>query len=162
MGGGGLARGYRGGAALTAERFIPVPSSSEPGARMYRTGDLASRLPDGSIKFVGRADHQVKVRGFRIEPGEIEAVLAEHPSVKGAAVVAHDGRRGGKRLAAFVVASPQSPGAGDTEERAAADQVAEWQMVFDETYGPEDAGRDETFNTAGWNSSYTGLPLSEP
>jgi amino acid adenylation domain-containing protein len=106
-GGDGLARDYLNRPALTAERFVPDPFSDQPGARLYRTGDLVRLRADGEFEFVGRSDHQVKVRGFRIEVGEIEAVIAQHPEVTACAVVVrHDGGPAGteKRLAAFVVA----------------------------------------------------------
>src|SRR5207302_11186474 len=88
IGGVGVGRGYHRRPELTAERFIPDPFSSQPGARMYKTGDLVRYLPDRSIEFLGRNDHPVKVRGFRIELGEIEAALARHPSVSQAVVIA--------------------------------------------------------------------------
>ena len=101
--GAGLARGYRNRPELTAEKFIPNPFDKNPGARLYQTGDLVRWLPDGQIEFLGRMDNQVKVRGQRIEPGEIEAVLAQHDAVRESVVVACEDSQGENRLAAYVV-----------------------------------------------------------
>ncbi len=107
IGGVGLARGYHGRPALTAERFVPDGCSGRPGARLYRTGDLARWRADGAIEYLGRLDHQVKIRGFRIELGEIEAALACHPGVREVVVTARSdlgrGGAGGQRLVAYWV-----------------------------------------------------------
>ncbi|MEV0074645.1 non-ribosomal peptide synthetase [Amycolatopsis sp. NPDC050768] len=103
--GAGLAHGYWGKPALTAERFLPDTVTGIPGRRMYRTGDLALRRPDGVFEYHGRADQQVKIRGFRIEPGEVEAAVADLPGVAGAVVVAGTAPAG-KRLVAWVVPAP--------------------------------------------------------
>jgi amino acid adenylation domain-containing protein len=103
-GGAGVARGYLGRPALTAERFLPDPFAAGPGARMYRTGDLVRQDPDGTVEFLGRIDNQVKIRGYRVEPGEIEAAIARHQGVRDVAVVAQEDPRGGRRLVAFIAA----------------------------------------------------------
>ncbi|HBL30620.1 MAG TPA: non-ribosomal peptide synthetase, partial [Acidobacteria bacterium] len=105
VGGAGLARGYWRRPELTAARFVPDPWSGRPGARLYRSGDLGRRLPDGDVEYLGRIDHQVKIRGLRIELGEIEATLLALPGVRAAVVVARaDGAiRGDLRLVAYVV-----------------------------------------------------------
>ena len=109
IGGEGVTRGYLNAPQLTAERFVPDPFSRNAGARLYKTGDLARYLPDGSIEFRRRMDQQVKLRGFRVELGEIEAVLASHDAITEAAVVAATDAGGNLRLTAYYVPRDDSP-----------------------------------------------------
>jgi len=108
IGGVGLARGYVGRPDLTAERFVPHPYSTIPGARLYKTGDLVRYRVDGNLEFLGRMDHQVKLRGFRIELGEIEAVLSRFPGVQETVVLLREDSHIGKYLVAYIVADQQS------------------------------------------------------
>jgi amino acid adenylation domain-containing protein len=103
IGGMGVGDGYLGRPGFTAEKFVPHPFSGAPGARLYRTGDLARHLPGGDIEFLGRRDQQVKVRGFRVELGEVEAVLGSHHAVREAVVTAYGREADDRRLAAYVV-----------------------------------------------------------
>ncbi|MET0398247.1 MAG: amino acid adenylation domain-containing protein [Longimicrobiaceae bacterium] len=113
-----VTRGYLGRPDLTAERFVPDPYTGVPGARMYRSGDRGRWLPEGTLEFVGRSDFQLKVRGFRIEPGEVEAALLEHPSLVDAVVVARGSAVEERYLAAYVVAreGAEAPGAAELRE----------------------------------------------
>ncbi len=115
IGGAGVARGYLNRPDLTAEKFIPDPFTTEPGARLYRTGDLARYRPDGTIVFIGRVDHQVKVRGFRVELGEIEAALLGHRAVHEAVVIAEadPARAGEKVLIAYCALFQPAVATGD-------------------------------------------------
>ncbi|AUX22495.1 peptide synthetase [Sorangium cellulosum] len=159
--GAGVARGYLNRPELTRERFLPDRFSDEPGARMVRTGDRARWRPDGTLEFLGRVDDQVKIRGHRVEPGEVEAALREHPAVEEVVVVAREDTPGNRRLIAYVVPRPDGGGPADEAPVAQAEHVAAWQALYDDTYGKDDAGADPGFNTAGWNSSYTGGPIGD-
>jgi len=108
LGGSCLARGYLNQPELTRQRFIRDPFSTDPGARLYKTGDLVRRLPDGGIQFVGRIDNQVKIRGLRVELGEIETALCGHPAVAQAVVVTADDAAGQKQLVGYARTDPDA------------------------------------------------------
>ncbi len=114
IGGGGVGLGYAGRPDQTADSFVPHPFAAAPGERLYRSGDLARHLPDGRIEFLGRRDHQVKLRGFRVELGEVEAAIAEHPGVREAVVLAREDQAA-TRLVAYIV--PRSGAAARPEAR---------------------------------------------
>ncbi len=109
IGGIGTGRGYLNQAALTAARFVPHRFCKTPGVRLYKTGDLARCLPDGNIEFLGRIDHQIKIRGFRVELGEIETVLTQHPAVRETVVIVREDRPGEKRLIAYLIPDQAEP-----------------------------------------------------
>jgi amino acid adenylation domain-containing protein len=116
IGGVGLARGYLNRPQLSAEKFIHNPFTSDPGARLYKTGDMARYLPNGDIEFLGRSDEQVKVRGFRVEIGEVESALAQHPSVHGSIIAVREDEAGSKQLVAYIVPE-RKPGPSGAELR---------------------------------------------
>ncbi|MEY9930941.1 amino acid adenylation domain-containing protein, partial [Catenulispora sp. GP43] len=137
VGGPGVARGYANRPDLTAARFVPDPFG-RPGARLYRSGDIARRRADGSLEFLGRADHQVKIRGYRVELGEIEAAVAAAPGLRDAVVIVREDTPGDKRLVAYVVpeTGADADAKGDAEPgelvarlRAAAEAVLPSYMI---------------------------------
>ncbi|NEO73876.1 amino acid adenylation domain-containing protein, partial [Moorena sp. SIO3H5] len=115
LGGSGLARGYLHRPELTAEKFIPNPFEGD-NSKLYKTGDLARYLPDGKIEYIGRIDNQVKVRGYRIETGEIESTLTQHPTVKETVVLATEDNSGNKSLVAYIVLLSETPEGSQTEQ----------------------------------------------
>ncbi len=128
IGGVGVVRGYLGRPDLTAERFVPDPHRGVAGARLYRTGDLGRRRGDGEIEFQGRGDHQVKVRGYRVELGEIEGVLRTHAQVREAVVLQREDAPGQQRLVAYVVPEAGGePGAAELRGHVA-EQVPEYMV----------------------------------
>ncbi|MEU4782721.1 amino acid adenylation domain-containing protein [Micromonospora sp. NPDC023633] len=156
IGGVQVARGYLNRPELTRERFLPDPYAETPGARLYRTGDLGRLLPGGDIAYLGRTDFQLKVRGLRIEPGEVEAALRRHPAVREAVVLAREvgDESAHQQLVAYVV--PPEDGAGELEST----QVTEWRDVFDRTYDGA-APAESDFNVVGWTSSRSGEQLPD-
>ncbi|TVZ92699.1 amino acid adenylation domain-containing protein, partial [Streptomyces sp. BK340] len=156
--GAGVARGYAGRPGLTGGRFVADPFGP-PGARMYRTGDLVRWSSAGHLEYVGRVDDQIKIQGFRVEPGEVEAALRRREGVAQAVVVSREDRLGERHLVAYVV--PDASGSSDDE---ADRQVGEWREIYDSVYGGTEVdlgGLGDDFT--GWNSSYTGqaIPLPE-
>ncbi|MCZ6674823.1 MAG: AMP-binding protein, partial [Verrucomicrobia bacterium] len=163
LGGIGVGSGYLNRAQLTAEKFVPNPFSGVPGDRMYRTGDLVRYMLDGNLELLGRIDFQVKVRGYRVELGEIASTLCQHSAVKEALVVANDIEQGtpskGKQLVAYVVQQLQGNDEGAPSNQSQTEHISQWQQIYAETYSETSDTHDPTFNIIGWNSSYTGLPI---
>ncbi|WP_376962034.1 amino acid adenylation domain-containing protein [Azospirillum sp. A26] len=160
VGGAGLARAYLNRPALTAGRFVADPfgrSYGDPGGRLYRSGDLARYWPDGRVEYLGRADQQIKLRGFRIEPGEIEAAVRRQPAVADAAVLLR-GDGADRRLVAYAVADEEA--LRDRPEEQRGDLVGQWNTVFDGTYSRAEAATGPSFT--GWNDSYDDRPIPEP
>ena len=151
IGGRGVVRGYLGRADLTQERFVPDPLDAS--ARIYRTGDLARYLANGEIEYVGRADQQVKVNGYRMELGEIESVMAKHPAVR-EAVVAVKTQGDRQRLIGYFV--PRAVGGDSVAD------VKRWGQLWNEAYERKIGLDSESprFDFSGWLSSFTGAPLT--
>ncbi|NDD31514.1 MAG: methyltransferase domain-containing protein, partial [Proteobacteria bacterium] len=160
IGGAGVGRGYASRSGLTAERFLPDPFSDVHGARMYDSGDrcrwvTTSADPEAPwvLEFLGRVDDQVKLRGFRIEPGEIEAALSRHETVRGAAVAMRDGQ-----LVAWLEPHRGSEALQRNLVRWRQERVSQWRTLYESSYGQRQAN-DLAFDITGWNSSYTGQPI---
>ena len=148
-----LARGYLNRPELTAKTFVEVTLFGKT-ERIYKTGDLARWLPDGTLEYRGRMDNQIKLRGFRIELGEIEAALSAHNGIQDAVVIARENHEDDIQLVGYLVADQI-----DTETKNA--HIAQWQTLYEQTYGQTTAQQDLTFDISGWNSSYTRQPIPE-
>jgi thioester reductase-like protein len=159
IGGDGVALGYLNRDELNADRFIPDTFSGEPGAYLYKTGDLARYRPDGNLEFIGRGDNQVKIRGYRVELGDVETAIAQHPSVRETAVLAKEDATGNKRLVAYVVARSEADQLDNLSD-AYGDQIEQWENVWSNAYA-QTTEADPTFNSNGWNDSFTGKPMPE-
>ncbi len=149
IGGAGLARGYLNQPQLTAERFISTQYST-----LYQTGDRAYYQPDGTIEFLGRVDHQIKIRGFRVELGEIEATLQRHLAIREAVVVASQELSHEMRLTAYF-----SLDRSYFQQALQTQQLQHWQALYNQTY--QSSSPTSQFNLTGWNSSYTGEPIPD-
>ena len=161
IGGAGLAVGYRNQSELTRERFVYVLCEDGQRRRLYRTGDLGHWRADGTLMFLGRRDHQVKLRGFRIELAEIERALDRHRGVQTSVAMVWDADNGAQRLVAYILPASDSRDESERTLENATTQVSEWGEVWQETFEQAQAVTDSTLNTAGVNSSYTLRPIPE-
>jgi amino acid adenylation domain-containing protein len=166
IGGQVLAQGYWGREDLTNEKFITVDIAGKP-ERVYRTGDLAQLNANGEFSYLGRLDNQVKIRGHRVEIGEIEAVIANHQAIKEVAVIAVGEGSAERKLLSYLVLDAYSTDMNTNDIHV---QIKQWQDVWDGTYSQQNVSEDSSiskvgeainsrFDTRGWNSSYTGAPL---
>ena len=128
IGGEGLAVGYRNRPDLTAQAFLPNPLAGARDSRLYRTGDIVRYHADGRLEFIGRADHQIKIRGYRVELGEIEASIRQHPAVKEVVVNPWEDAYGDRRLVAYVVPAESAPVSGDLLRSHAASRLPEYMV----------------------------------
>ena len=160
VGGPGVALGYVGRPDLTAERFIEDPW--QPDGRLYATGDKVRWRHDGQLEFLGRFDDQIKIRGFRVEPDEVAAVLSNHAAVRSAVVLARAQADGETGLDAYVVLSEDLGAAFDAAGQGGASEllVEHWRALYD-TVLYDSPAASPTFNTSGWNDSASGAPLAE-
>jgi amino acid adenylation domain-containing protein len=175
IGGTGVAQGYLNRKELTAERFIDfelsildleLKSENQPNPkskiqnpkfiRLYKTGDRARYRSDGTIEFLGRIDNQIKIRGFRVELGEIEATLQSHPAVRDAVAIASGETSSEMRLIAYFSIDRQYL-QQTIRESLIAEQIQQWETLYNQTYQSTD--NNQNFNITGWNSSYTGQPI---
>lgn len=157
IGGAGLARGYLNRPELTAERFVSSPFDGQEkfSSHLYKTGDRACYRADGKIEFLGRGDNQIKIRGFRVELGEIEATLQRHSAIRDAVVVASGESSHERRLIAYFkldLANQQA-----TLKSLQSEHIQHWQTLYQQTY--HSLVLNSQFNITGWNSSYTGAPI---
>ncbi len=156
IGGSGVTRGYHGRPATTAERFVPDPYRR--GMRLYRTGDRVRYRPDGSLLFIDRLDRQVKVRGFRVELGEVEIAVRAHPAVAESAVVCLDDASGGQQLVACLRLEADGGSLSAEQESALqGEQVTAWRSLWSEAY--RGTATSPELDTSGWLSSFTGQPI---
>jgi len=160
VGGIGVARGYLKQPELTQEQFISNPFDASCDSRLYRTGDRGRWLADGTLEFLGRFDDQVKLRGFRIEPGEITNALREHEDVADATVQLRNDAPGGPQLVAYVVPATVASRNGKLSKLETT-LVDQWTTVFGDNFAQAIPHDDPTFHTNGWRSSFTGKPIPE-
>jgi amino acid adenylation domain-containing protein len=158
VGGIAVGAGYWRQPARTAAAFVPNPLAGETfGGTIYLTGDLGRWRADGSLEFVGRLDQQVKIRGFRVELGEIETALGRHPLVREALILDYQAGEQERELVAHLLMRPEAQDSGEL----AREQVAQWKDLHDDSYAHTHLlEQDPAFNTIGWDSTFTGQPLS--
>ncbi|TWT77108.1 Chondramide synthase cmdD [Posidoniimonas polymericola] len=154
IGGAGVAVGYLNQPEQTAAKFVRDPIADD-GSRMYRTGDVGRWRADGELEFLGRLDDQVQLRGYRVEPSEVAAALERLPQVDQAFVTVKPDARGEDRLVAYVTPAK----AGLAADQGEANHVAAWRSLMEGSHRAAGALRDTEFDTTGWISTYTGLPI---